>query len=468
MRTLKKRLVSSLSAILAVSSSPVLSQPGVIWQRSDSQAEATTVSPPITWKKISEASQSQASGVQWNQIHEESAQTPHPISFSDINTPESDNEEIKESIPTTDPKQPSAKPANLPPYTWPNGQPMSPEDKIFYSTAFSRGSLIQIGDTIYPNLGFNALQRQPNSWGNIAIAAIDNSFQGTNWASLCSRGDFTSFCADGLAEIYARLWNSKAFSLDLQWTIHSLSGGAVDIAGRTGGTEFGEGQSLGFKLSKNLTPTFGLTFGANRLIHLDLTTDLPKNLYLMGTKIIRVNDSATSPIFSVSLGVMSDVYNPNTNIGSVQYPQWLLGGEYPSLFAEYFDKRQSSSGRGYYPNVAGVTSAFVCANQSIFAFKPLTAANPNCIKQVYVGPVGSIGFAPWPWLGFYAIYEGNLNLGVSVKPFKEVPWNISIQAVQPFTGINPRDDAYISEFPCAGRDLQTCRTRVGVFMDLAF
>lgn len=345
---------------------------------------------------------------------------------------------------------------------------MSPADRRFFSTAFSRGSLIQIGDTIYPNLGFNALQRQPSSWGNASIAAIDNSFQGSGWASLCSRGDFSSSCADGLAEIYVRLWNSKDFSLDLQWTIHSLSGGSFSFADRTGGTAFGEGQSLGFKLSKNITPTFGLTFGANRLIHLDQTTDLPKNLYLMGTKVIRTSDQPNAPIFSFSLGLMSDVYNPNTNLTTMQYPQWLLGGEYPSIFAAYFDRVQSTSGRGYYPNVAGTSSAFVCADQSIFAFKPITAANPNCIKQVYVGPVGSIGFAPWPWLGFYAIYEGNLNLGVSVKPFTNVPWTISLQAVQPFTGINPRDDAYISEYPCIGQDLSTCRTRIGLFTDFSF
>jgi hypothetical protein len=345
---------------------------------------------------------------------------------------------------------------------------MSPADRRFFSTAFSRGSLIQIGETIYPNLGFNALQRQPNSWGNAALAAIDNSFQSYGSSSFCSRGDFTSTCADAVAEIYMRVWNSKDFSLDLQWTIHSLSGGSVSFAGRTGDTSFGEGQSLGFKLSKNITPSLGLTFGANRLIHLDKTTDLPKNIYLMATKVIRTNNKLNSPIFSLSLGLMSDVYNPRTNITSTEYPQWLLGGIYPSIFAQRFDKQAPSQARGYYPNVAGVSSAFVCADQSVFAFKPVSAANPNCIKQVYIGPVGSIGFAPWPWLGFYAIYEGNLNLGVSVKPFTNVPWTISLQAVQPFSGINPRDDAYIREFPCAGQDLNTCRTRVGLFTDLSF
>ena len=332
-------------------------------------------------------------------------------------------------------------------------------------TAYSRGSLIQIDDTIYPNLGYNALQRQPGSWGNAAIAAIDNSFQGYGSATACKRGDFTASCADALAEIYGRLWNSKAFSLDLQWTIHSLSGGDVSFAGRKGGTSFGEGQSLGFKLSKNITPSLGLTFGANRLIHLDQTTDLPKNLYLMATQIVRTNQKPDSPIFSFSLGIMSDVWNPNTNLGTVEYPKWLRGGLYPSIFSEAYSPKSS---RGYYPNVAGSTSAYACANQSIYIDKPLGAENPNCIKQVTVGPIGSIGFAPWPWLGFFAIYEGNLNLGVSVKPIKNVPWTISLQAVQPFSGVNKFDDYYIRDYPCAGQDLNTCRTRVGLFTDFSF
>lgn len=335
-------------------------------------------------------------------------------------------------------------------------------------TAYSRGSLIQVGDVIYPNLGYNALQRQPGSWGNAAIAAIDNSFQGYGSATACKRGDFTASCADALAEIYGRLWNSKAFSLDLQWTIHSLSGGDVSFAGRKGGTSFGEGQSLGFKLSKNITPSLGLTFGANRLIHLDQTTDLPKNLYLMATQIVRTNQKSDSPIFSFSLGIMTDVWNPNTNIGTIEYPKWLRGGEYPSIFGEIHDKRKASSGRGYYPNVAGTSSAYVCANQSIFAGKPLGAESPNCIKQVLVGPIGSIGFAPWPWLGFYAIYEGNLNLGVSVKPITNLPWTISLQAVQPFSGINKFDDDYIRDYPCRGENFNTCRTRVGLFTDFSF
>jgi hypothetical protein len=330
--------------------------------------------------------------------------------------------------------------------------------------------MIQIGKTTYPNLGFNALQRHPESWGDAALVAIDDSFITTGSGSFCARGDFLSQCADALAEINVRVWNSKALSLDLQWTIHSLSSG--DLPFQTSGTSstaFGEGQSLGFRLAKNLSPTLGVSIGANRLIHLDETTDLPKNLYLIGTKVFRLEQKEGSAIISLSLGLATDVYNERTNLGTVKYPKWLRGGIYPSFFAQQFDPGAPPPNiRGYYPNVAGVTSPFVCANQSIFIFKPVSAANPNCIESVYFGPVASIGIAPWPWLGFYAIYEGNVNIGISLKPFKNIPWNISFNAVGPITGINTREDDFIREYPCKDLDLTSCRTRLGIYTQLAF
>ena len=53
---------------------------------------------------------------------------------------------------------------------WPNGQLMSEADQIYFRTAYSRGSMIQIGETVYPNLGFNALQRKPGSFVNLQIS----------------------------------------------------------------------------------------------------------------------------------------------------------------------------------------------------------------------------------------------------------------------------------------------------------
>ncbi len=367
---------------------------------------------------------------------------------------------------------------------WPNGQLMIPEDQIYYRTAYSRGSMIQIGDTVYTNLGMNALQRQPQSWVNLAISAIDDSWQ---WFGVgnkpddCSQGNFLSGCADGLMENYIRLWASEDFSLDLQWTIHSLSGkgspfnftldGKTFGSGDTG-TAFGEGQSLGFKLSKNFGKTFGISLGANRLIHLDKTTDLSKQIYIKATKVFRLNDSLEPPIISLTLGLQTDVYNPDTSIGTVEYPEWLLGGRYPSIFAEKYSTKGVGSAGTYYSDVAGTSSAFVCADETIWASpsKSPTSNDAGCIKKVSVAPVASVGFAPWPWLGLYTNFTRNLNLGISVKPFREIDWNISLEMIAPIKGLNSRIDKTIKSNRCGDDDysFSVCRTRIGLYTDLSF
>ena len=58
-------------------------------------------------------------------------------------------------------------------------------------------------------------------------------------------------------------------------------------------------------------------------------------------------------------------------------------------------------------------------------------------KEVFVGPVGSIGFAPWPWITLRDLYILGLEFRVSVKPFKEINWTVSVELVGPFAGINP-------------------------------
>ena len=360
-------------------------------------------------------------------------------------------------------------------FRWPNGQEMNEADQIYYRTAYSRGSMIQIGETIYPNLGFNALQRHPDSWVNAALIAIDDSrISSPN----CETGNFFDECADGMIEARLRLWNSTALSFDLHWTMHSLSGegspfnftvGDQTFGNDDGGTKFGEGQSIGFVLSKNFGKTFGLTFAGYRLFHLDETTDLPRNFALIGTKVFRLKDTLQPPIISVSLGLMSDVFNNETNIGTISYPDSLRGGQFPSLFAARFDSGRSGD---YFPDVAGVSSAFVCADRSIFAGKPISEVDENCIHQVYVGPIASIGFAPWPWLGMYAKYSGtDIDLGISLKPFKAVPWTISLEALNPIKGVNPTLDQSFDFKECRNREnasFSDCRTRVGIYTELSF
>lgn len=388
------------------------------------------------------------------------------------------HEESREVKPDSDSGEPAEEG-----FRWPNGQLMSEADQIYYRSAWSRGSMVQIGDTVYPNIGMNSLQRAPGSWVEFGLTAIDDSWQWFgpgNKPDGCNQANFASRCADGLMQNNIRVWRSPAFSAELNWTIHSLSGegspfnftiGDTNFGDSDSGTKFGEGQSLGFRLAKNFGKTFGVSVGGDRLWHLDETTDLSKPLYIRGTKIFRLNDTLEPPIVSVTFGLMTDVYNPDTMLGSVEYPDWLLGGEYPSLFAEQYDgqNKRNTNGRGYYPNVAGTSSAFVCAEDTIFNGKQPTDDDKDCIKKVAIAPVGSIGFAPWPWLGFYANFTRNLNLGISVKPFKEFNWNISAHLVSPIVGLNSSQDRSIERNRCPDdHSFSSCRTRIGLWTEVSF
>ncbi|WP_186484157.1 hypothetical protein [Synechococcus sp. A15-127] len=342
--------------------------------------------------------------------------------------------------------------------------------------AYSRGSMIQIGETVYPNLGYNALQRKPGTWVNLQISAIDDSWQQA--PSPCKDGDFLDQCADGLSRNWLSLWADENFSLELQWTIHSLSGegapfnfsiGSETFGSGDSGTKFGDGQSLGFRLSKNFGKTFGISLGGDSLFHLDETTDLPKPLYLMGTKIFKLNDTIEPPIISFSAGLMSDVYNPETNLGTITYPKWLRGGQYGSIFSVRYDDFAKD---GFAEDTAGVTSAYVCAEQSVYKtpYKPPSAASSDCIHEVFWGPAISLGFAPWPWIGLYAIYQSDLNFGISFKPFKNISWQFGFELVAPIAGINPGLDNFINSTHCPGENISfgSCRTRLGFFTDLSF
>jgi len=361
-------------------------------------------------------------------------------------------------------------------FRWPNGQLMSEADQIYFRTAYSRGSMVQIGETVYPHIGLNSLQSHPNNWFNFGISAIDDSWQLR--PSPCNQGNFLDQCADGLMDNSIRLLRSDWLSLDLRWTIHSLSGEGspftftvndVVFGSKDTGTKFGEGQSLGFRLSKNFGKTFGISLGGNRLFHLDETTDLTKPIYLTGTKVFRLSDTLEPPIVMFSAGLMTDLYNPNTNIGTLTYPSWLRGGKYPSSFAVIYDRKNVTK-KGFYPNVAGGSSQWVCAERTIYKGRQPTQSDKDCIHDVAIQPVGSLGYAPWPWLGMYAKFTRNLNLGVSIKPFKQINWNISLEAVSPIPGLNDQYDQMVERVRCPEGDgwFKECRTRVAIWTELSF
>ena len=180
---------------------------------------------------------------------------------------------------------------------------MSDSDQIYYRTAYSRGSMIQIGETVYPNLGFNALQRHPDSWISAALVAIDDSRIGVPIVK--RETSSTNALMAWLKQ--ESLWNRPALSFDLHWTMHSLSGEGSPIEFSVGnqtfgnddiGTKFGEGQSLGFVLSKNFERNIWGHLRRLQAVPLRQTTDLPRSFALFGTKVFRLNDTITAPILS--------------------------------------------------------------------------------------------------------------------------------------------------------------------------
>ena len=417
----------------------------------------------LNWTSVesSDATTQEQQGLNWTAVSETDQTDAEPINRAIVWEPIEPGEVI--TIDDIDPSQDFS---------------LEPSNDLEKPVAYSRGSMIQIGKTVYSYMGFHALQRQPNTWVSIGISAIDDSWQSR--PSPCERGNFFDQCSDGLMENLIRLYNSEDwFSLDLQWVIHSLSGEGSPFNFRVGGTTFGdndegtkfmEGQSLGFRMARSFWKDWGISIGGNRLYHLDDTTDLPRNLYIKGTRIFRLNNSPEPPIAQVTLGLMSDVYNPDSMLGSFKYPSWLQGGLYPSTFAERFGEKRTKQ-RGY-EKVAGVSSAFVCAEETIFRDnpRPPETANPDCIQKVAFGPVASIGIAPWPWLSLYATYKRTLNLGVSLKPFKTVPWTFSIEAISPIPGFNEQYDRMVRNVRCPDGDgpFKQCRTRVGLWTEFSF
>ena len=75
------------------------------------------------------------------------------------------------------------------------------------------------------------------------------------------------------------LHNNKT-SFGINAGIRSIYSGSA--AG--GSTNFGEGQSLGFRIDRRISENEGLAFGAEQLLHLDGLTDTGRDIYLTFSK----------------------------------------------------------------------------------------------------------------------------------------------------------------------------------------
>ena len=86
---------------------------------------------------------------------------------------------------------------------------------------------------------------------------------------------------DAVGQFYYQFLHNKKTSYGINFGIRSVYEGSGAVGGTT---SFGEGQSLGFRVDREISPTEGFAFGAEQLIHLDNKTDTGRDIYLTLSK----------------------------------------------------------------------------------------------------------------------------------------------------------------------------------------
>ncbi len=112
---------------------------------------------------------------------------------------------------------------------------------------------------------------------------------------------------DAVGIIHYQFLNNKKSSFGLNYGIRSVYSGSSP----GGTTSVGEGQSLGFRIDRKLSPTEGFSFGAEQLLHFDGLTDSGRNIYLTLSKALWSNNkSGEFPLdiytFGVATGRMAE------------------------------------------------------------------------------------------------------------------------------------------------------------------
>ena len=112
---------------------------------------------------------------------------------------------------------------------------------------------------------------------------------------------------DAVGQFHYQLLNNKKTSFGLNYGIRSVYSGSA-----TGGTTaIGEGQSLGFRIDREISNSEGVAFGAEQLLHFDSKTDTGRNIYLTLSKgIWSKNKTGQFPLdiytFGIATGRMAE------------------------------------------------------------------------------------------------------------------------------------------------------------------
>lgn len=259
---------------------------------------------------------------------------------------------------------------------------------------------ITVNGDSYPDTGLKV----PNGFAGDPEYTVSASMVGTSRTRSCEipRGGNWRDCAD--AETYLDLipfrWDNA--SLGFQWTVQSLSS-------RNQGTQQLAGQSLGFRLAYNLSPTTGVAFGGEHVLQLDEFTDLGRNFYLVLSQAIPLSDPGPDQWLAVAtVGIGSDFYGYGSNgiLGSTD----CLSGN-------------NISSRNY-------------PRGSDCFWGPIGALSVHLGSQVSIGA---------EWFGF------GIGAGVSVRPLRQVPMTLSFYLTDFLGNVPSGIEELCTSDPCEPR-----------------
>ena len=113
---------------------------------------------------------------------------------------------------------------------------------------------------------------------------------------------------DAVGQFYYQFLHNKKTSYGINFGIRSVYQSSDTVGGSTA---FGEGQSLGFRVDRKISPTEGFAFGAEQLMHFDNKTDTGRDIYLTLSKALwSKNKKGQFPLdiytFGVATGKMAE------------------------------------------------------------------------------------------------------------------------------------------------------------------
>ena len=105
---------------------------------------------------------------------------------------------------------------------------------------------------------------------------------------------------DAVGQFYYQFLNNNKTSFGLNYGIRSIYSGSAG----GGKTAIGEGQSLGFRIDREISSTEGFAFGAEQLLHFDGFTDTGRDIYLTLSKALwSDNINGQFPLDIYTIGV---------------------------------------------------------------------------------------------------------------------------------------------------------------------